>query len=77
MATATKKKELIAANFQVARETKGSIVFNELDDKGQPMVNEKGYADLARCKIGTIYIRKTALGNPVPSIIRITVETAA
>jgi len=50
------------AKFQIRKETKGTYCYEELTENGQPP------------KIGSLYIRKWALGNPVPQALTVTVQ---
>jgi hypothetical protein len=60
----------IQADFYLDRETKGALLYKELDDNGRPI--ESMYAG----KIGNVYIRKTAFnGSGFPKKIRINVTT--
>jgi hypothetical protein len=55
----------ISVNLQLTKETKGAVRYEEGD--------WKSHADY---KIGTLYIRKTALTAPFPKEIKVTVEGA-
>ena len=51
------------ATFKIAKETKGTLMFEELDAQGQPTV------DL----MGNIYVRKSAFAGDKPETITVTV----
>ena len=54
--------------FQFERETSGAVRFQEIDAKGEVV-------ELAFATIGTLYLRKTALGRGVvPKAVTVTVE---
>jgi hypothetical protein len=61
---------LIEAKFKLKQETKGALRYEEVDEKGIPVQQ-------AWVKIGTIYLRKSALerGAAYPQELRVTVET--
>jgi hypothetical protein len=46
------------------KETKGAVMFEEIDEKGEPTINISG----------TLYLRKSSLGASRPEIITVTVE---
>jgi len=50
------------AKFKMEKETKGTYRYQEETENGQPP------------KIGTLYIRKWALGSPIPQNLTVTVE---
>lgn len=49
------------------RETKGAARYQEIDDQGSPR-------DIANAVIGTLYLRKSKMPNPLPSQITVHVE---
>ena len=58
---------MFTALFSIERETKGTFRYKECDQKGE-------HLEQMDCKIGTLYIRKTHLGNNAPAILVVTVE---
>ena len=46
------------------------------ETKGAVRYEETGYKDNPSYLIGTLYLRKTGLGTPVPQAIKVTVEGA-
>jgi hypothetical protein len=54
----------LVARFKMKKETKGAVMFEEIDEKGEPTINISG----------TLYLRKSALGASRPEIITVTVE---
>jgi hypothetical protein len=54
----------LVARFKMKKETKGAVMFEEIDEKGEPTINISG----------TLYLRKSALGGVPPQIITVTVE---
>jgi len=55
-------KPMIKASFELEKETKNTIRYTEKPEAGKPPV------------IGTIYIQKWALPEPMPQTIAVTVE---
>lgn len=51
------------------RETKGAVRFQEVDSNGNAVEVVDGV-------IGTLYVRKTALGGKVPTTLTLTIQTA-
>jgi len=49
--------------FEVEKETKNTVRYKEVPEKGQPPI------------VGIIYIQKWFLGSPVPEKVRVTIET--
>ena len=58
----------VKVRMQLARETKGTFMFKELDDHERPVEN------ISKTKIGTIYVRKTTFDGVAPDKIDVTVE---
>jgi hypothetical protein len=58
----------IKVKFRRERETKGAVLFKEVDENGKMI--ESMYDG----KIGSVYIRKTALAEVIPNEVSITVE---
>lgn len=56
--------------FAFERETPGAVRYQELDTKGKPVSIKEG------AKIGTLYIRKTALSKKTPQKITVKIEEA-
>lgn len=54
------------ATFKLAKETKGALMFEELDAQGNPTVDV----------MGNVYIRKSAFAGAKPDKITVTVEAA-
>lgn len=54
--------------FSFERETKNTIRYQELDDLGQP------HEDLRDAIVGTVYIKKRALGAPPPQQLTLTLR---
>ena len=61
---------MIKKIFELERETKGAIRYQELDDAGAPVKIGEGAA------LGTLYIRKSALVAPWPKSITVIIGTA-
>lgn len=55
------------ATFRLAKETKGALMFEELDQLGAPTV------DL----MGNVYVRKSAFGGERPKHITVTVTVTS
>ena len=51
---------IIQAKFVLERETKGALLFKEVDSKG----NLYSAPNAPGCQIGNIYVRKSALDSP-------------
>lgn len=58
-------------NFSLEKETKGALRYQETDGNGQPVKIEGG------AKIGTLYIRKSALNGEMPAKLIVTVASGA
>jgi hypothetical protein len=54
--------------MDLERETKGAVRFYEVNSNGR-------VATLEESLLGTIYLRKSALGGEVPASIEVTVKT--
>lgn len=54
--------------FQHLRDTKGTIVFQELDESGSLIASNRDGA------IGALYIQKSMIGHNIPETITVTVE---
>ena len=52
------------ARFKMKKETKGAVMFEEIDEKGEPTINISG----------SIYLRKSALGGVPRQVMTVTVE---
>jgi hypothetical protein len=52
----------LVARFKMKKETKGAVMFEEIDEKGEPAINISG----------SIYLRKSALGGVPPMLIPLT-----
>lgn len=60
----------IKATFAKDRETKGAVLYKEIGANGHIIEN------MYDCKIGSLYIRKTALnGEAIPNEIEVTVKS--
>lgn len=57
-----------AIEFILDRTTPGTARYQEVDAQGKPVRTREG------AKIGTLYIRKTALSGQLPQRIRATIE---
>lgn len=59
----------IVVTFAKDRETKGAVLYKEVGANGRIIEN------MYDCKIGSLYIRKTALnGETIPNEIEVTVK---
>lgn len=57
--------------MSLAKETKGTYVYNEVDGSGVPVTSEAG------AKVPTLYIRKGAFnGSGAPAKLKLTIEAA-
>lgn len=56
--------------FMLEKETKGALRYQETDATGLPLKIEGG------AKIGTLYVRKSALNGEMPAKLKVTVEAA-
>ena len=54
----------LVARFKMKKETKGAVMFEEIDEKGEPAINISG----------SIYLRKSALGGVPRQVMTVTVE---
>lgn len=59
----------IVLKFKLERETKGAVRYQETDNNG----NELDIANGA--KVGTLYLRKTALSGVIPANLQVTIVT--
>lgn len=64
---ASGSKDVITVNFTLERETPGAVRYMEVDDNGEQLEIADG------AKIGTLYIRKSALGGGIPDSIEIVI----
>ena len=55
--------------FQLEKLTPGALRYAEVDDAGQPI---KG--DANGVLIGSLYLRKAAMGNEVPKAFSVTIQ---
>ncbi len=56
--------------FALEKETKGAIRYQETDGSGLPVKIESG------AKVGTLYVRKSALNGEMPQKLKVTIEAA-
>lgn len=56
--------------FALEKETKGALRYQETDGSGQTLKIEGG------AKIGTLYVRKSALNGEMPQKLKVTIEAA-
>jgi len=56
--------------FALEKETKGAIRYQEVDAQNVPVKAEGG------AKIGTLYVRKSALNGEIPQKLKVTLEAA-
>jgi hypothetical protein len=61
---------VIEVRFELEKETKGALRYQEIDEKGEAI-------EQALAKVGTFYVRKSAFeqGAAFPQTLRVTVET--
>ncbi len=64
-------KDKTVVLFVKERETKGAVRYQEVDGDGAPLTT----AD-AGCHIGTLYVRKSALGGKVPEKLKLEISAA-
>lgn len=64
------KDQKITVGFKFEKETKGAIRYQEIDGEGNPVTTTDG------AKIGTLYLRKTALSNEVPQKLKVEISAA-
>ena len=55
----------INLSFALERVTPGAARYQELDQAGQPVTTANG------AKVGTLYLRKTALGKDIPNNVKV------
>ena len=60
------KATVLQANFALDRQTTGAIKYAEIDEDG-------GFLDMRDAKIGTLYLRKTALEGKAPQRVTATI----
>jgi hypothetical protein len=58
-------------SFLLARKTPGALVFQEVDAEGEALTTKDPH-----CTVGTLYIRKSALGDDVPKALAVVIETS-
>lgn len=56
--------------FTLEKETKGALRYQETDGGGQALKIEGG------AKVGTLYVRKSALNGEMPQKLKVTIEAA-
>lgn len=56
--------------FSFEKETKGAVRYQETDSSGIPVKIEGG------AKIGTLYVRKSALNGEMPMKLKVTIAAA-
>ena len=56
--------------FTLEKETKGAVRYQEVDAAGLPLKIENG------AKVGTLYVRKSALNGDIPAKLKATLEAA-
>ena len=61
------KNQTTTVKFVMEKATPGTIRFQEVDDNGTPRKANDGAV------VGTLYIRKTALGSEVPQKLTVTI----
>lgn len=54
-------------NFQIEKVTAGAVRYQETDGNGNPVTIAQG------AKVGTLYIRKTALNGDTPNNVKVTI----
>ncbi|HVP70197.1 MAG TPA: hypothetical protein VMS45_02660 [Gemmatimonadaceae bacterium] len=59
--------DTITATFDLERETKGAVRYQE-----------RGFdRDAGKRAVGTLYLRKAAVGGAAPAVVRVTIEASA
>lgn len=58
---------MIIARFKFANETKGALKYAEIDEAGETL-------DMVQSKIGSVYLRKTALDGARPRFIEVEIK---
>ncbi len=56
--------------FQIAKQTKRTYVFKELDDQGVPIDSPMD----PRCKVGQLYVKQSVFNGQRPDKITVTIE---
>ena len=54
----------LICKMRLAKETKGALMYQEVDEKGEDTI----------LNVGTQYIRKSALGSSKPETLTLTIE---
>lgn len=57
----------VTAKMVFERETKGAVRFQEVNADGKAL-------DMQEAAIGTLYVRKSALGGTIPQSLTITIQ---
>lgn len=60
----------VTCSFLFERETKGAVRYQEINAQGEPISTNDG------AKIGTLYLRKSALGSDIPQKVSVSVTPA-
>lgn len=63
-----KDKDTVVVNFQFERSTKGAHRFQEVDDKGKVLTTNDDAV------VGTLYLRKSGVGDKEPKNAKVTIE---
>ena len=58
----------MVVRFKLERETKGAVRYEEVDKSG----NKKAIADGAT--VGTLYLRKSSVGDAIPKSLTVTIN---
>lgn len=58
--------KIVTASFKFKRSTKGTHVYEEVDDKGEPATNA----------VGSLYMQRSVLGNDAPATLEATFKFA-
>jgi hypothetical protein len=61
----------LSINMLLSRDTKGALVYQEVNDAGEAIDATQG------AKIGTLYVRKTAFPGSAPKAIGVTLSVKA
>jgi hypothetical protein len=56
----------LTINFKLEKKTKNTGRYQEIDNNDEPSVSPL---------VGTVYVQKSALGDPVPQILQVTIES--
>lgn len=54
-------------SFELEKETKGAVRYSEVDENGHKI-------EMENVVVGTIYIRKSSLGDQRPAVLTVTVQ---